>query len=160
MDNNLKEIEQLKGQVKDLKEKVDRLYSTSTLPDQVINTFVKSGFWKYDKTLTFTNASGDDFYNVFVKFLDRGYSFQGNKEGSYVQFTVDTTNDTINSDNHGLSNGDQVWVYTTGTIPGGLSVGVLYTVAHSTTDTFQVTVSGSTVDITSRGTGYHYWIAG
>lgn len=72
-------------------------------------------------------------------------------------FTADTGNDTLTSNSHGLSDGDSVFVDSTGTLPGGLSANTVYYVINSTLNTFQLSTSsgGSAVDITSTGSGTH-----
>lgn len=69
------------------------------------------------------------------------------------------TSDTITSNGHGLSNGDVLILTTTNTLPAGLSTGTPYYVISATTNTFELSTSagGSAVDITSTGTGTHYW---
>jgi hypothetical protein len=65
----------------------------------------------------------------------------------------------ITSASHGLVNGDTVLLTTTTSLPGGLSLETLYYVISKTDNTFKVslTLNGDEVDITSVGTGIHYW---
>lgn len=82
-------------------------------------------------------------------------------DGASANFTA-ATDDTITSSGHGLNNGDVVNFTTTGTLPGGLyefSSGYYYYVIEKTTNTFKVslTSSGSSIDITSTGSGTHTW---
>jgi len=87
-------------------------------------------------------------------------------------FTVNATSNVFTSAAHGLSNGDMINFDTDGTLPGGLSkyieevdtfifepYGLIYYVISATTDTFQVSLTpgGSAVDITTTGSGTHYW---
>ncbi len=67
--------------------------------------------------------------------------------------TADATTNAITAIAHGLTNNLRVTVSTVAgaTLPGGLSVSVVYFVVGATTDTFQValTSGGSAVDVTS-----------
>ncbi len=76
--------------------------------------------------------------------------------GTAVTFTA-ATSDIITASSHGLSDGNIIFVTTTGTLPAGLSVNTPYYVRDSTTNTFKVSTSagGSAVDITSTGSGVH-----
>lgn len=59
---------------------------------------------------------------------------------------------------HGLEVGNRVRFTTTGTLPAGLAVGVVYyvnTAPSGTTLTLSETLGGSTVNITDTGTGVH-----
>lgn len=71
--------------------------------------------------------------------------------GTPLKFTVDATNNTIESLAHGLANGDKV-VFFRGAAPGGLTEGVIYFVVNATTDDFQVsaTQGGAAIDLTSQ----------
>ena len=80
-----------------------------------------------------------------------------------VTFTAATSN-VITSTAHGLNNGDKITVFSDGTIPGGLvdrymSYAQVYYVVQKATNTFKVSLTegGSEVDITSTGSGTHYW---
>jgi len=76
----------------------------------------------------------------------------------YATFTA-TTDDTITSEAHGLSDNDTVRLTTTNTLPAGLSTATTYYVINSTTNTFKLSASegGSAVNITDIGTGTHTW---
>ena len=70
----------------------------------------------------------------------------------YKEIQVDTTANTIISEGHGFSNGDQI-VFIGGTAPGGLTEGTIYFVVSTATDTFQAaaTSGGAAIDLTSDG---------
>lgn len=74
-------------------------------------------------------------------------------------FTVVAATDILTSSNHGLSDGQQIAFISEGTLPTGLDTLTAYYVISSTVSTFKVslTYGGSAVDITSAGTGPHYW---
>lgn len=65
--------------------------------------------------------------------------------------------DVITSNAHGMVEGDLVFVSTTTTLPAGLSASTNYYVIDPTTNTFKLSATrgGSSVDITTTGTGTH-----
>lgn len=77
------------------------------------------------------------------------------------QFTVDAVTNIITNINgtHALKNGDIVYFTTSGTLPAPLSEVLTYYVISSTNTTFKVslTLGGSEVDITTAGSGIHYY---
>jgi len=72
--------------------------------------------------------------------------------------SIDTGTETLTSNSHGFSDGDEVKVYATTTIPAGLSDNRTYYIVSSATNTFKLatTSGGSAVDITSAGSGTIY----
>ena len=58
---------------------------------------------------------------------------------------------------HGLSNGDEITLESTGALPGGLLQEITYFVINSNTNDFQVSLTsgGSAASITDSGTGVH-----
>lgn len=71
-------------------------------------------------------------------------------------WTVVNATDVITSSAHGLTNGDLVTVTNSaGALPTGISAGVWYYVISATTNTFKLsaTLGGSSIDMTSDGTG-------
>lgn len=62
---------------------------------------------------------------------------------------------TLNS--HGLANGDQIVLSTTGALPTGLTVGTVYYVINTATNTFNVSLTsgGAAVNTSSAGSGTH-----
>jgi hypothetical protein len=76
-------------------------------------------------------------------------------------FTAVAATDLLTTTAHGLVAGVRLQFTTTGTLPAGLSLAADYYVIASglTADAFQVSSieGGSTVDITSTGTGIHSW---
>ncbi len=61
---------------------------------------------------------------------------------------------------HGLANGTEIVLNTTGALPTGLTVGTRYYVVSTATDTFQVSITpgGSSVNTTAAGSGTHGYI--
>ncbi len=81
--------------------------------------------------------------------------------GFLTPFTVNTTTDVVTSGGRVFRNGERVRVTTTGTLPATLLVDTDYFVvnASATGDTFQLsaTAGGSAIDLTTAGTGTHYF---
>jgi hypothetical protein len=76
--------------------------------------------------------------------------------GTTVEPTsINTGTDTITSAAHGFVDGEMVFGWTTGTMPGGLTAWVPYYTRDTTTDTFKLaaTSGGAAIDITTAGTG-------
>lgn len=70
---------------------------------------------------------------------------------------VDISGNLINYAISGLTNGQIVEFTSTGTLPGGLTSGIIYYIINVDDTLFQVSTSsgGTAVDITSQGTGTH-----
>lgn len=85
------------------------------------------------------------------------FCFNSTKSQEIGPFTVDINTDTLSLPAHGLSNGDQVRLDSSGDLPGGLDSGFFYYVVGVTTNTLQValTLAGAPVDITAVGEGIH-----
>ena len=69
---------------------------------------------------------------------------------------VDTAANTLTSNSHAFSNGDRVYISSTGgSVPGGLAKDTLYFVVGSTTNNFQLsaTEGGSAISLTDTGSG-------
>jgi hypothetical protein len=69
--------------------------------------------------------------------------------------SINTGTDTLTCVAHGLLDGEQVFIDSDGTMPGGLSKKTVYYVVNKTANTFQLstTSGGSVLDITSAGSG-------
>lgn len=76
-----------------------------------------------------------------------------------ITVTATAATDKINAAGHGLSDGTPGYVETTGTLPGGLLADTIYYLRDAATNDFKLstTVGGSVVDITTAGTGTHYF---
>lgn len=76
---------------------------------------------------------------------------------NFAPAAVDTSGDLINYNINGLLNGQTVEFTSTGALPGGLTVGVIYYVVNATDVSFQVSLtnSGAAVNLTTQGTGTH-----
>lgn len=80
--------------------------------------------------------------------------------GTFVDGDVNAGTDTITDAAHGLTNGTQIKLTTTGVLPAGLALSTIYYIVSATADTFKValTFGGAAVDITAAaGGGTHTW---
>ena len=82
---------------------------------------------------------------------------QSNKNGDIT--SINTGTDFLTSVAHGLVNGNQVFIYSDGTMPAPLESLNIYYVINKTADTFQLSLTsgGSAIDITSTGSGTIYF---
>lgn len=78
---------------------------------------------------------------------------------SGTAFTADLSTDFLTSTAHGLANADRIMVFSSTTLPAGLSSSTVYFVVNKTTDTFQLSLTsgGSAINLTTNGTGTHKW---
>lgn len=78
---------------------------------------------------------------------------------SQVAFTADAATDKLLAAGHGLTNGTVMLVFSTGTLPAGLNGNTIYYVVNAAPNDFQVSLTegGAPVDLTSAGTGTHYY---
>jgi hypothetical protein len=72
-------------------------------------------------------------------------------------FTADTTNDWLKKNDHGLKDGQQIVLATTGTLPAGLTTATRYFVQEASPNVFKValTPNGPSINITDTGSGSH-----
>lgn len=97
----------------------------------------------------------------FTKYIgvqgDRNFILE---ENNYTRYTVNVTTNyvTLIDSRYRFPDGQDVYVATDGTLPGGLSDGVPYYVINASGNTFQLstTPGGAAIDITSSGTGAQY----
>jgi hypothetical protein len=77
-------------------------------------------------------------------------------------FTADATTNTLTATEHGLNDGDDVTLKSSGTLPGGLSTQIRYYVMNATANTLQLSpvLGAAAVDITSAGSGTHTLLSG
>jgi len=70
---------------------------------------------------------------------------------------IDSVLDTITITNHGLVSGTKIFMYSLGTMPGGINASQPYYVTNPTSNTFQLAtvIAGPFIDITSVGSGTH-----
>jgi len=77
--------------------------------------------------------------------------------GSFAPGDVNAGSDTVTLTSHGLHNGDNIFIQSTGTPPQGLNANQNYFVINSSANTFQLAsiLNGPAVDIFTGGTGTH-----
>lgn len=98
------------------------------------------------------SSADNDTYPALAALILGKYGY-----GTGTDFTAVAATDVITATGHGLSDGDRVFVDSTGTLPAGLSAHTLYYVISSTTNTLKLSLTsgGSAVDITDTGSGTH-----
>lgn len=77
-------------------------------------------------------------------------------------FTADATANTLTATAHGLNDGDDVTLKSSGTLPGGLSAQRKYVVVNASANTLQLALvaNGAAIDITTAGSGTHTLLTG
>lgn len=72
-------------------------------------------------------------------------------------FTADTSTDLLTCNGHGVQNGDEVIVASSGTLPTGLAAATRYFAVQRTPNKFglALTPDGALIDITGAGSGTH-----
>ena len=87
-----------------------------------------------------------------------GYKFSLYRSTDYKVFTAAVSN-IITSATHGLIEGDVIYVDSNATLPAPLVVGTPYYVKYINANTFKLSLTsgGSEIDITTTGTGSHWW---
>lgn len=152
------ENQQLIQRIEALEKEINNLKTSTTIPIEIVNAFKGVGFLKYESDLIYYGgASGSAFYNIFAE-------YSGKKSLIAVsyglkQFVADASTDVCTSigNAHGFADGNQVILYSTDTLPGGLDTVSSYYVMNSTATTFKLSLDNiNPVDITSAGTGTHY----
>jgi hypothetical protein len=113
-----------------------------------------SNYQKYDATVAFTEAVSGAGYSFTHAARIQGRGANANKQVS----SIDTSTDRLTVLNHGLTNGDFVFVTSTGTLPGGLSIQKYYakTIDADNLELYTDSALTAKVDITSAGTGSAY----
>ena len=111
-------------------------------------------------TKTVLGTEGIEADNIQTIYKDRtknsGFYFKKYFNSITATFTAATT-DICTANAHGYSDGETVSLTTTDTLPAGLTVGVVYYIRDSATNTFKLALTngGTAVDITDTGTGTH-----
>ena len=102
----------------------------------------------------------DELYLAYEAYPTAG-SFSSYSK-TFLDAGVNTGTEVITSTAHGFTDGDMVYLTTTGTLPTGLSTGTLYYVISATTDTFKLSTSygGAAVNITAAAGGGTHTIKG
>lgn len=78
-------------------------------------------------------------------------------------FTASSTTELLTSDEHGVQQGDQIKVASSGTLPSGLSASVRYFAVNVLPNSFSLSTQpgGTAIDLADTGTGTHtFYIIG
>lgn len=136
--------------------------TTSTLP--TASSGNKGSVWQNRTTSDLTIPGGGGRKSSIAKPGDF-FASDGRRIYRVVHPQCDTareftaaTSDTCTLALHGYANSTKVRVFSTGTLPAGLSADTTYYVISAASNTFQLSTidGGSAVDITDTGTGTHY----
>lgn len=152
----------LENEVRDLKTKLNSIFSLSNFPNELENILIQRGFQNVGESeLQVTHeggVGGNTFLNKYRQTKFRNKVEYYTYPDGVKQFTVNTTTNVCYCPNNGFIDGRYFLFETTGTLPAGLDSTIdTYWVINATQDTFQVTTDGvNPVDITSIGTGDQY----
>jgi len=158
--NNEQRFQKLEQDVKNLMAwKEQRMRQQLTFPfDEASRNILSKYFLNYISNLDFTSSSGQLFPRILVGY--NGVRSLIDVTNGFAQFTANPTTDviTLNNPSFYFNDGDQILLYTTGTLPAGLSDVAPYYVRDSSANTFKVetTLGGGAVNITDAGTGAHF----
>lgn len=145
--------------IKQLENRIRELENPFNINPRLREILISEGFIKVDKILDFQLMAGVTFLTLIARVLDNDLVINAQPGSYYKEFTVDISNDTLNSKGHGLSSSNQILLKSTGTLPGGIDETISYYVVEETEDTFKIslTYEGSPINITNSGIGTHYW---
>ena len=152
----MNETQYLQQQIDELKEQIERLLSPVDFPLEFKNALVRQGFLKFrENVYRDGGVSGNTFKYLLVDYgnetatIDAGFT--------QVSFTANAGTDVCTANSHPFSDDQQVSLYSTGTLPAGLSSVDSYFIINATLNTFQLSLDGvNPVNITTTGTGVHY----
>lgn len=159
------------AKIAELEKRVQALEHPTSFSDEFVQALVQHGFLQSTLELLFTSGANVDFVNLLVNAPNgrstktdatvqpqTQYVLQALPGGYFKPFSVDPTTDVVTSQGHGLSDGVQVWVMSTGVLPTGLSGAVPMYINNATVDTFKFNNPfGTPTDLTDAGEGIHYW---
>lgn len=160
MEELQEQIRRLTSQVEEMGRKIFDLNNPSFIPDKFMDLLVKNGFLRWEKELEFTSGANIQNFYEFVRFGDKQRIISAFPSEYIKEFDVTIVGDWLNTPLHGLVDGTQIMLITTGTLPAPLVETFPYYVVSASTDRFKVSTSsgGSPEDITTVGLGSHYWI--
>ncbi len=136
--------------------------TSATLPTP--GTGNKGTVWQYRAATTLTIPGGGGRKSSPLK-VGQFFGSDGRRLYRLINPTCDearvftaATSDVVTLAQHGYSDTQRVRVFSTGTLPAGLSADTDYYVINAAGNTFKLSTSsgGSAVDITDTGTGTHY----
>lgn len=154
------EIRALQGTINTLSARAASLEKPTVLSKEMQTALVNAGFMREVLSFEFNTAANVTFIDVLFESGSQTRILSAIPKDYIKEFTVNPTNDVITSNNHGLNDGAQILLKSTGTLPDPLSSVIPYYVRDATTNTFKVAVGAHTnpaVNITDRGIGRHFW---
>lgn len=160
------EIQNLKNKIDELTNEINSLKRPETIPIEIVDAFIARGFLKYDTEVQYSAGVGaGTFLNMLVRYLNTTAMISfGRKPFGFV--VTSTSANTCSCADSSIdmaeleASGNPIFFYTTGSLPGGLDNPVAtYYIFNASGSQFQLTTDGVTaVDITSFGTGSHYFL--
>lgn len=150
------QLDAMKSEIAELQKFKADMMDFSQIPIEVQNALIARGFMFFDSAVRFYGGASGTFTDyIYAKYLNKKSLIQ--VTNGLVPFTVNITTDTVLSVNHGFSDGQQVILFSTDTLPSGLDLLTSYWVMNATADTFQLSSDNISVDdITDVGVGSHY----
>ncbi len=101
---------------------------------------------------------------LWAQMVEMGWTLEDSigYSGTCAPAGVDTTGETITIVGHTFVNGDQIYYESSGTVIGGLTARNYYFIVQVSGDTFKLssTQGGGAINLTSQGTGTHYFREG
>lgn len=155
-------MEELRQEIESLKKRIELLEKPASFSDEFMTLLQRVGFLKEIKTFDFRTAADIDWITIFVQANDRIKAITARPDAYFKEFTVNISTNEIVSPLHGLSDGAQVLVRSTGSLPSPLSAVIPYWVTSSNKDTFKLASAypaspGDIIDITNGGIGTQFW---
>jgi len=123
--------------------------TTMPVADYVVDTDSRPGRISLGTDESWPSTTLQPISGVRIRFV-AGYSRE-------FTFTADATTDLLTATAHGLVDGEDMILRSSGALPGAFVADTRYFVITSSTNTFQLsaTKGGAAVNITSQGTGTH-----
>lgn len=153
------EISQLKKQVRELLEwKKERTEQQLSFPlERRSIDIIASKFLKVTDSINFVRTNGREVPTFIIgESNNRVYTFQALP--NLFQYSVNITTDVFTS-TIALPNDTQVELFSTQVVPAGVTSGTTYYTVSVSGNTFKLsaTSGGAAINITSVGTGDHYF---
>lgn len=152
-------MEELRKEIEELKRRVNQLEKPTQFSAEFVTALVNAGFVKVNKILEYESNTQIRWFNLFLQVQNKELVVGMLPSGYYKEFTVDVANDKFISPNHGLSDGMQIWVFSTGGTPGPIGPGSIVFVLNATENDFEVeaTFGSGKINLIDRGSGVLYF---
>jgi len=141
----------------ELENRIRVLENPQFLNQELVNLLIANGFMKATRELRSLSAVNLEFIDIFFRTGSGEYVLTTIPSEYFELFT--RSGNTLVSTNHGLPDDSQVYLKSTGTLPSPLGTTIPYYVTSATANSFRVKVgiAGTAIDLTTDGTGEHYW---